>query len=81
MKSPHVHTRLNVKFGFTHNFIHPSRRLYSLNYIKANVLQASSCVQAQICVYKNGLEDEILGLTGFMSLFSVVYEFHEAKMN
>lgn len=32
-------------------------------------------------VYKNGLEDEILGLTGFLSLFSVVYEFHEAKMN
>lgn len=37
MKSPHVQTCLNMKFGFTHNFIHPSRRLYSLNNIKTNV--------------------------------------------
>lgn len=81
MKNPHVQTCLNMKFSFTHNFIHPSRRLYSLNYIKTNVLQASSCIQAEICVYKNGLEDEVLGLTGFLSLFSVVYEFNENKMN
>lgn len=82
MKSPHVQTCLNMKFGFAHNFIQPSRRLYSLNYIKTNVLQASSCVQAQIFVYKNGLEDKILtGLTGFPSIFCVVYEFHDAKIN